>query len=179
MAAASCLSCLAASRFPSIKISLLRWPGRRRRPDAASPPSRSELRSAPHGAKPGEKPSPPRRTDPPTIHRLAPSHGAPPSSIARASSARPSAPPPRGAIVAGCWGRSSAGRASRSQCEGQEFDPPRLHQSFPKALMFCDLSHWLAPSASRRFIQAVQVLRLNKTAPGWGPFLFLPLSTCR
>ncbi|SVA84895.1 uncharacterized protein METZ01_LOCUS137749 [marine metagenome] len=25
-------------------------------------------------------------------------------------------------------GRSSAGRASRSQCEGQEFDPPRLHQ---------------------------------------------------
>ena len=28
------------------------------------------------------------------------------------------------------WGRSSAGRASRSQCEGQEFDPPRLHQVF-------------------------------------------------
>ena len=27
------------------------------------------------------------------------------------------------------WGRSSAGRASRSQCEGQEFDPPRLHQN--------------------------------------------------
>src|SRR6266481_396677 len=26
------------------------------------------------------------------------------------------------------WGRSSAGRASRSQCEGQGFDPPRLHQ---------------------------------------------------
>ena len=29
-----------------------------------------------------------------------------------------------------CWtvrGRSSAGRASRSQCEGQGFDPPRLH----------------------------------------------------
>jgi hypothetical protein len=25
------------------------------------------------------------------------------------------------------WGRSSAGRASRSQCEGREFDPPRLH----------------------------------------------------
>ena len=25
------------------------------------------------------------------------------------------------------WGRSSAGRASRSQCEGQGFDPPRLH----------------------------------------------------
>ena len=27
----------------------------------------------------------------------------------------------------GPWGRSSAGRASRSQCEGREFDPPRLH----------------------------------------------------
>ena len=27
-----------------------------------------------------------------------------------------------------CWGRSSAGRAPRSQCGGQEFDPPRLHQ---------------------------------------------------
>ena len=27
------------------------------------------------------------------------------------------------------WGRSSAGRASRSQCEGREFDPPRLHQN--------------------------------------------------
>src|SRR2546427_5457460 len=28
------------------------------------------------------------------------------------------------------WGRSSAGRASRSQCEGRGFDPLRLHQSF-------------------------------------------------
>jgi hypothetical protein len=26
------------------------------------------------------------------------------------------------------WGGSSAGRASRSQCEGREFDPPLLHQ---------------------------------------------------
>ena len=32
------------------------------------------------------------------------------------------------------WGRSSAGRASRSQCEGREFDPPRFHQ---------DLLHYL------------------------------------
>src|SRR5438552_1954658 len=28
-------------------------------------------------------------------------------------------------------GRSSAGRASRSQCEGQGFDPPRLHHPRP------------------------------------------------
>ena len=29
------------------------------------------------------------------------------------------------------WGGSSAGRASRSQCEGREFDPPPLHHSSP------------------------------------------------
>ena len=27
------------------------------------------------------------------------------------------------------WGRSSAGRALHSHCRGQEFDPPRLHQT--------------------------------------------------
>src|ERR1700712_3250579 len=27
------------------------------------------------------------------------------------------------------WGGSSAGRASRSQCEGREFDPPLLHHA--------------------------------------------------
>src|SRR5688572_14547280 len=32
------------------------------------------------------------------------------------------------------WGRSSAGRASRSQCEGREFDPPRLHQDSRRPL---------------------------------------------
>ena len=39
-------------------------------------------------------------------------------------------PPPwlRLLNFAASWGRSSAGRASRSQCEGREFDPPRLHQ---------------------------------------------------
>jgi chorismate mutase-like protein len=30
------------------------------------------------------------------------------------------------------WGGSSAGRASRSQCEGREFDPPPLHQIFAR-----------------------------------------------
>ena len=38
------------------------------------------------------------------------------------------------ALRAGCSqrrGRSSVGRASRSQCEGQGFDSPRLHQSSP------------------------------------------------
>ena len=33
------------------------------------------------------------------------------------------------AMMLGAWGGSSAGRASRSQCEGREFDPPPLHQS--------------------------------------------------
>src|SRR6186713_2000614 len=32
------------------------------------------------------------------------------------------------------WGRSSAGRASRSQCEGRGFDPLRLHHSTPALL---------------------------------------------
>ena len=36
------------------------------------------------------------------------------------------------------WGRSSAGRASRSQCEGREFDPPRLHHR----LGDCDTPVW-------------------------------------
>src|SRR6266849_5169334 len=34
------------------------------------------------------------------------------------------------ALTLGC---SSAGRASRSQCEGREFDPPQLHQHPMKA----------------------------------------------
>jgi endo-1,4-beta-xylanase len=35
------------------------------------------------------------------------------------------------------WGGSSAGRASRSQCEGREFDPPPLHQFYlALALLF-------------------------------------------
>jgi chorismate mutase-like protein len=34
------------------------------------------------------------------------------------------------------WGGSSAGRASRSQCEGREFDPPPLHQSFVRIAAF-------------------------------------------
>src|SRR5450432_2369162 len=32
-------------------------------------------------------------------------------------------------MLRAAWGRSSAGRASRSQCEGREFDPPRLHRA--------------------------------------------------
>jgi hypothetical protein len=34
----------------------------------------------------------------------------------------------RHANIATTWGGSSAGRASRSQCEGREFEPPPLHQ---------------------------------------------------
>src|SRR5207244_13273866 len=34
------------------------------------------------------------------------------------------------AIITYLWGRSSAGRASRSQCEGRGFDPLRLHKKF-------------------------------------------------
>src|SRR4249919_3755546 len=34
---------------------------------------------------------------------------------------------------AASWGGSSAGRASRSQCEGREFDPPPLHHESERA----------------------------------------------
>ena len=37
-----------------------------------------------------------------------------------------------GVIILPPWGRSSAGRARRSQCRGREFDPPRLHHPIPK-----------------------------------------------
>ena len=43
-------------------------------------------------------------------------------------------PRPDWAILSVRRGRSSAGRAPRSQCGGREFDPPRLHQCFTKAL---------------------------------------------
>src|SRR6476661_830425 len=45
------------------------------------------------------------------------------------------------AIISPLWGRSSAGRAPRSQCGGRGFDPLRLHQmpdadASPSALLF-------------------------------------------
>ncbi len=51
-----------------------------------------------------------------------------------------------------CWGGSSAGRASRSQCEGREFDPPPLHQRNSKGSVvrpgpFC---FWLPGNRGRR-----------------------------
>jgi hypothetical protein len=43
----------------------------------------------------------------------------------------------RCARIAGPWGGSSAGRASRSQCEGREFDPHPLHQRIPAVPQQC------------------------------------------
>ena len=40
------------------------------------------------------------------------------------------------------WGRSSAGRASRSQCEGRGFDPLRLHQVRSNPLMCWRVFCW-------------------------------------
>src|ERR1700761_3688651 len=42
----------------------------------------------------------------------------------------------RRARIGKSWGGSSAGRASRSQCEGREFDPHPLHQ----------IQVWLSPA---------------------------------
>src|SRR5262249_45810213 len=44
------------------------------------------------------------------------------------------------------WGRSSAGRASRSQCEGREFDPPRLHHENNKNWGLSHRGQALSPS---------------------------------
>src|SRR5260221_4882744 len=68
--------------------------------------------------------------------RSRPHHIAGPSRPANASlRRRPAALSERGiaAKITTTWGCSSAGRASRSQCEGREFDPPQLHQHTLKA----------------------------------------------
>ena len=51
---------------------------------------------------------------------------------------------PDQAKIRGSWGRSSAGRAPRSQCGGRGFDPLRLHHSFKGRL--------LAPLAFVRYV---------------------------
>ena len=50
----------------------------------------------------------------------------------RATIADPPGPAPELLNSRRSWGGSSAGRASRSQCEGREFDPPPLHHTIPK-----------------------------------------------
>ena len=50
------------------------------------------------------------------------------------------------------WGGSSAGRASRSQCEGREFDPPPLH-------------HYSAPNCSQLGV-FICGFRPSRGAPG-------------
>src|SRR5438034_5138669 len=56
-----------------------------------------------------------------------------PRVVASALSLRPSC---GSTIILALWGRSSAGRAPRSQCGGRGFDPLRLHQ-IPKADALC------------------------------------------
>jgi chorismate mutase-like protein len=55
------------------------------------------------------------------------------------------------------WGGSSAGRASRSQCEGREFDPPPLHQ-----FTLC-LAVALCGSACFAAVPEAGVLRVGST----------------
>ena len=60
--------------------------------------------------------------------------------------------PPRGngcAALLQCnslWGGSSAGRASRSQCEGREFDPPPLHHNVPEKGLVPTRPFFFAPA---------------------------------
>jgi integrase len=55
------------------------------------------------------------------------------------------------AKLSALWGGSSAGRASRSQCEGREFDPPPLHHNLSKALIF--KAFFFSAAALRRDVQ--------------------------
>ena len=58
---------------------------------------------------------------------------------------------PDQAKIHGSRGRSSAGRASRSQCEGREFDPPRLHQhQVPERGLLAGAGRYRAPEAWKR-----------------------------
>ena len=76
------------------------------------------------------------------------------------------------------WGGSSAGRASRSQCEGREFDPPPLHQCSKKnrpsrPVFCCPESRVLAG-----FLAVLPVPRAQGTAPETTPVcLPFPLSS--
>jgi hypothetical protein len=58
------------------------------------------------------------------------------------------------------WGGSSAGRASHSQCEGREFDPPPLNRFKKRTKQegnFCTI-------ATISFRKNLQVLRMNDKA---------------
>ena len=56
------------------------------------------------------------------------------------------------------WGRSSAGRATRSQCVGREFDPLRLHQLF-QGLGWRRLGPFVCRRIARGMIGHLGVLR--------------------
>ena len=62
------------------------------------------------------------------------------------------------------WGRSSAGRASRSQCEGQEFDPPHLHQQIQGPASERALTFWPFEGAGELLGNASTELACTTTA---------------
>jgi chorismate mutase-like protein len=63
------------------------------------------------------------------------------------------------------WGGSSAGRASRSQCEGREFDPPPLHQIVARLTLLAAVFSPLAGTAA----ETVGVLRIG-TPGDYAPY---------
>ena len=95
-----------------------------------------------------------------------------PTAIARHAQGQPATAgrrrderPEMSVIVMGCWGCSSAGRASRSQCEGQEFDPPHLHQQTPKALIHQGLFLLLRPTSMGMSNSMSKFARRNAPEP--------------
>src|SRR5919198_337851 len=75
------------------------------------------------------------------------------------------------------WGRSSAGRASQWHCEGQGFDPPRLHHPPPKWLISArsTVAQPVGPNDARRvatvsvfllLVGIVAATAVGRMAPG-------------
>lgn len=64
------------------------------------------------------------------------------------------------------WGRSSAGRALHSHCRGQEFDPPRLHQSYytNSANAVNSVVSRFAPWRQKQYLRQIYD-KLKKNAP--------------
>ena len=74
------------------------------------------------------------------------------------------------------WAGSSAGRASRSQCEGREFDPPPVHHFQSPTLLGWAFSHLCFPHTVRgfcRFCVCHRPYRAGQKAPTDPPSLTL------
>src|SRR6195952_5857974 len=73
------------------------------------------------------------------------------------------------------WGGSSAGRASRSQCEGREFDPPLLHHEFRISLTGKAILH--ETSSVVAWVSRMDVPIETGEWPSAFPHIFIEIAT--